>query len=493
MNARTVKKIRVRFAPSPTGHWHVGGVRTALFNWLFTRRNGGAFVLRIEDTDAERSKKEYEIEIIEMLRWLGLDWDEGPDGAWVNGEWRGTSRGEYGPYRQSERIELYQKHLETLLRERRAYHCYCTKEELEAERQTLLSQGLPPKYGGHCRALKSPPPGKTPQVIRFAAPEVEVEFKDLIRGKVKFNTGLFGDFVIAKDVRTPLYNFAVVVDDHAMQISHVIRGEEHLSNTPKQILMQKALGFEEPTYAHLPLILAADRSKLSKRYAETSLLEYRERGFLPHALLNFLALLGWHPASDRELFTPNELIKEFDFSRIQKGGAVFDEEKLLWLNREHLRTLADETLAALLTPFLAREHIEAREPLLRRVVHIERERMKTLAAAAADTRFFFALPEYPASLLLQWQKTSPNDAARILRAVRERIAKVPEADFTPETLNRALAALVEEEGKGQVLWPLRAALSGKEGSPGPFDIAAALGPAESIRRISLALDKLASA
>ncbi|MBI2888876.1 MAG: glutamate--tRNA ligase [Candidatus Liptonbacteria bacterium] len=494
MGAHPQKSVRVRFAPSPTGHWHVGGVRTTLFNWLFARKHGGAFILRVEDTDKERSKREYEIEIIEMLRWLGIDWDEGPDGAWVNGAWKETSRGEYGPYHQSERTALYKDCLEKLLRERHAYYCYCTKEELEGERQTFLSQGLPPKYGGHCRMLKSPPPGKSPQVIRFISPEADIEFKDLIRGKVKFDTGLFGDFVIAKDTATPLYNFAVVVDDHAMKITHVIRGEEHLSNTPKQLLMQKALGLEEPIYAHLPLILATDRSKLSKRYAETSLLEYREKGFLPQAMLNFLALLGWHPAGDREFFTLSELVKEFDLSRVQKAGAVFDEEKLLWLNREHLRTLSDDELTAQLLPFVAKknEDFEAKKPLLKKLVAIEKNRMKTLDSAAAEIQFFFELPEYSQSLLLQGQKAVPGDVESILRAVLDSILKIPEANFTLEAISASLSALIGEKGKGAVLWPMRVALSGKEGSPGPFEIAAALGQKETIRRLSGALAKLKS-
>ncbi len=496
MGAQPSKSVRVRFAPSPTGHWHVGGVRTVLFNWLFARQHGGAFILRVEDTDKERSKKEYEIEIIEMLGWLGLDWDEGPDGKWVHGAWQETSRGEYGPYHQSERAALYAECLEKLIRERRAYYCYCTKEELEGERQTLLSQGLPPKYGGHCRKFSppagGPPPGKSAQVIRFVTPEVEIEFKDLIRGKVKFNTGLFGDFVIAKDTNTPLYNFAVVVDDHAMKITHVIRGEEHLSNTPRQILMQKALGFTEPLYAHLPLILAADRSKLSKRYAETSLLEYRGKGFLPQAMLNFLALLGWHPAGDREFFTLHELIKEFDFSRIQKGGAVFDEEKLLWLNREHLRALSDDELAEKLMLFMQGKNkdFESRRPLLKKLIAIERGRMKTLGTAVEDIQFFFELPEYPKSFLLQWQKAAPSDVERILRGVLDSIQKIPETDFTLEVLNASLATFIAEKGKGAVLWPMRVALSGKEGSPGPFEIAVALGPIETARRLSVALEKL---
>jgi glutamyl-tRNA synthetase len=461
----------------------VGGVRTTLFNWLFARKNKGAFILRIEDTDKERSKREYEDEILEMLEWLGLDYDEGP--ALRRQEYIGA----YGPYRQSERTKLYQEHLETLLRERRAYYCYCTKEELEAERQTLLSQGLPPKYGGHCRALTSPPQGKSPQVIRFLTPEAHVEFKDLIRGKMKFDAGLFGDFVIAKDIRTPLYNFAVVVDDELMRITHVIRGEEHLPNTPRQILMQKALGFAEPAYAHLPLILASDRSKLSKRYAETSLLEYREKGFVPQALLNFLALLGWHPSGDREFFTLKELVDEFDLARIQKAGAVFNEEKLLWLNREHLRRTPDAELRSYLAPFLGKMGITADARKLDALLALERGRMQTLAEFTEHTRFFFELPEYSPKLLV-WREANAHRTRETLEATEKALEAVPENSFSREIVSGALAPLAEQFGKGNVLWPLRVALSGQAASPDPLDIATILGKAETLRRVKLATQKI---
>ncbi len=483
MGAHPQKSVRVRFAPSPTGHFPVGNARSALFNWLFARKQGGVFILRIEDTDSSRSSKEYEGEIFAGLRWLGIEWDEGPDAG-----------GEYGPYRQSERQDIYKKYLKALLDTGKAYYCYCTKEELDGERQTLLSQGLPPKYGGHCRNLQSFPSGKLPQVIRFKTPESQVEFKDMIRGKVTFDAGLFGDLAIAKDTETPLFNFAGVIDDELMQITHVIRGEDHLSNTPKQILLARALGFRDLSYAHLPLLLAADRSKISKRNGAISLLEYREKGYLPEAILNFLAFLGWHPTHDKEVLTIDELIQQFDLGRVQKAGAVFDEEKLLWLNREHLRALPDDELTERLLPFITRENknVEVRKPLLKKIIAIERDRMKTLATAAADIRFFFELAEYPTSLLLQWQNAAAEDAGSILRAVLDSILKIPEVDFTLEALNASLAPLIAEKGKGAVLWPMRVALSGKEGSPGPFEIAFALGPTETARRLSVALSKLKS-
>ncbi|MBM3257226.1 MAG: glutamate--tRNA ligase [Candidatus Liptonbacteria bacterium] len=477
MTAKHIEKVRVRFAPSPTGHWHVGGVRTTLFNWLFARKQGGVFILRIEDTDAERSKKEYEAEILEMLAWLGLDYDEGP------------GKGNLGPYRQSERTALYEKYLAKLLEEHRAYYCYCSKEELEAERQALLAQGMPAKYGGHCRNLKNPPAGKKPEVIRFKTPEVEIEFKDLIRGKVKFDAALFGDFVIAKDVHSPLYNFAVVVDDHEMQISHVIRGEEHLSNTPKQILMQKAMGLAEPIYGHLPLILDGERKKLSKRYAETSLLEYRERGFLPGAILNFLALLGWHPSHDKEVFTLKELIQEFDLSRVQKAGAVFNEKKLLWLNREHLRKLSEEEIAKFLDPFLKKKNLTPNSEMLRGLIRLERDRIRTFSEFSESAGLFFSLPDYPSSLL-NWKDSPKEETKQMISSLKECFAPLTEKKFTREGIMAALRNLIETKGKGNVLWPLRAALSGQMASPDPLDIASILGKTETLRRLEIALKKI---
>jgi len=323
------KSIRVRFAPSPTGPIHIGSIRTALFNWLFARKYGGTFVLRIEDTDKERSEKRYDDELLEGLSWMGLNWDEGPQTASDAGQLAldgaAHEKGEFGPYRQSERTAIYHKYLQQLIESGDAYYCYCSKEDIEAQRQMMLAQGLPPKYSGHCRNLAAPPEGKSPEVIRFKTPEVKVEFKDLVRGKVVFDAALFGDFIIAKDLDSPLYNFAVVVDDALMEISHVIRAEDHLSNTPKQILMGRALGFDEPIFAHIPLILNADRSKMSKRFADTALLNYRERGYVPEAMLNFLALLGWHPRGDKEVLSREELIAEFDIDRVQQSGAIFNE------------------------------------------------------------------------------------------------------------------------------------------------------------------------
>lgn len=490
--------VRVRFPPSPTGPSHVGGARTALYNWLFARQHKGIFVLRIEDTDPERSAQQYEIEIIESLRWLGLDWDEGPDWKMTDGKLETTVRGEHGPYRQSERRHIYEGCFRKLLDEKKAYYCYCTKEELEAERQEMIAEGLPPKYGGHCRELKDPPAGKTPQIIRFRTPEAAVAFKDLVRGHVAFDAALFGDMAIARIAAlepggfSPLYNFAVVVDDETMNITHVIRGEEHLSNTPKQILIQKALGFREPIYAHLPLILAPDRSKLSKRYMETSILRYRDEGYLPEAMVNFLALLGWHPKDNQEIFSLRELVEAFDVKRVQKAGAIFDQKKLEWLNGEYLRRLSVEDLTERIKPFVRKAGVTAPEALLRDVVALERERLRTLGEFPETARFFFELSDYPAELL-RWKDDPPPKTKTVLEEILGRFKQLAPENFDEEKLLFALSDLIDAESRGSVLWPLRVAVSGKSASPDPLAIITVLGKEETLRRITVAVDKIGRA
>lgn len=483
------ERVRVRIAPSPTGQMHVGTARTALFNWLFARQQGGTFVLRIEDTDVERSKKEYEAEIFSGLEWLGMTWDEGPD---ANG---GPDRGAYGPYRQSERTAIYRKYLQELLAKGEAYYCYCTKEDLEAQRQALLAAGLPPRYNGHCRNLVEPPAGRKPEVIRFKVPEMKVEFKDLIHGKTVFDSALFGDQVIAKDLDTPLYNFAVVVDDALMEITHVIRGEDHLSNTPKQILMQKALGFPTPHYAHLPLILNPDRSKMSKRFSDVALASYRDRGYLPDAIMNFIALLGWHPKEDHEVFTNEFAVKHFEMSRVQQSGAIFNEEKLDFLNREHMKMVSIKELTALAIPFYKKEGIAisdagADDVQLQKAVASQLGRAKTLAEMAQESKLFFTLPEYDANLL-RWKESSAKDAFDALRAAQVVLASLDADRFaTRASLLEALTPLTDEKGRGAILWPLRVALSGQAKSPDPMEIMEVLGKDGSLIRISRAIEAI---
>ena len=487
--AEAGERVRVRIAPSPTGPLHIGTARTALFNWLFARQHGGEFILRIEDTDKERSKPEYEAAIFEGLSWLGLDWDEGPT---LNADGTpGEDRGAHGPYRQSERTAIYRTYIEALLAKGEAYYCYCTKEDLEAQRQALLDAGQPPRYTGHCRNLVAPPEGRAPQVIRFKVPEIRVEFEDMIHGKTSFDAALLGDQVIAKDLDTPLYNFAVVVDDELMEITHVIRGEDHLSNTPKQILMQRALGFRTPHYAHLPLILNPDRSKMSKRFADVALANYRERGYLPDAIVNFLGLLGWHPKDDHEVFDRAFATANFDIARVQKTGAIFNEEKLDWLNREHMKAMPIDDLAALAVPFYEKAGIAVPDgDMLRRAVAVALDRAKTLADIVDESRFFFTMPEYDAAMLC-WKEMTPDVARAMLVAAQDALAALaPEAFASREALTGALTPLLETHGRGQVLWPLRVAVSGLRASPDPVAIMEVLGKDGSLERIAQAIAKL---
>ena len=464
------KPVRVRFAPSPTGPLNIGGVRTALFNWLFAKHKGGSFLLRIEDTDRERSKKEYEESIKDSLAWLGLLWDEF--------------------HRQTDRIDRYAFHLQKLIDEDKVYHCFCTEEELEHERGAQLSQGIPPIYSGHCRGLAKEERDerlKTERaVLRLKVPEKEISFHDLIRGKVNFDAKLIGDFIIAKSLQEPLYNFAVVVDDFEMQISHVVRGEEHIANTPRQILIQEALGFEGLTYAHLPLILGPDRKKLSKRDLAKSLLDYRDEGYLPNAILNFLVLLGWHPREDREVISLEEMTKEFSFDRVQKGGALFNPEKLGWLNGTYIRGLDDEILVRMLLPFVPKAWSSDSE-FLKKIVSAEKERLKTLAEFQDRAKFFFTLPEYDASVLI-WKKATKKETKENLREVHEMFGKLSDNDFG-EKAKEVLMPYAELKGRGAVLWPLRVALSGKSASPGPFELIEILGKKETLQRISQAFEK----
>ncbi len=449
-------------------------------------------MLRIEDTDAERSKTEFEIELIKGLHWLGLEWDEGPD--YIDGTL--ISKGSFSPYRQSERQDIYKKYVDQLLSEKKAYYCYCTKEELEAQQQVLLASGLPPKYNGHCRNLTAPPPDRTSKVIRFKTPEIKVGFKDLIRGKVEFDASLIGDMIITRSDGTVLYNLAVVIDDHAMKITHVIRGEDHIANTPKQILFQQALGFSEPIYAHLPLILNADKTKFSKRKNKASLLEYQKDGYLPEAIINFLALLGWHPSDDREVMNLNELISEFDLERVQKAGAVFDEDKLDLLNREHMKTYSNADLAKMVKPFIENKFggllpgsPASNDTFIERLVAVERTRANTLSDFAEVGAFFFKVPNYEPRLLI-WKEAPLKEVKAVLEKAYAALDELSPDSFVHEPLSTKIVALIGESNRGTVLWPLRVALSGQQSSPDPIDIMEVLGKKESLARIEAAIKML---
>lgn len=344
--------IRVRFAPSPTGHLHVGNSRTALFNWLFARQKGGAMVLRIEDTDVERSEAHFEQQLIDDLKWLGLDWDEGPDVG-----------GPYGPYRQSDRLDLYREQAERLLSEGKAYLCFCTEEDLQKERDRALAEHRQPVYSGKCRAL-DPAEAQRKRVsgmacaIRLRIPERPIRFHDIVHGPVEFSNEVVSDPIILRSSGMPVYNYVVVIDDALMKISHVIRGDDHLSNTPKQVALYEALGWQVPEFAHLSTILGGDRERLSKRHGATSLANFRDMGVLPEALMNYLALLGWAPSGGtREIFSRDELVKEFSLERVTPSPAVFDMEKLYWLNRHYIKEASPAELCRIGTWYFGKKNL----------------------------------------------------------------------------------------------------------------------------------------
>ncbi|MBI3019349.1 MAG: glutamate--tRNA ligase [Deltaproteobacteria bacterium] len=416
------QSVRVRMAPSPTGFLHIGGARTALFNYLFAKHYQGIFVLRIEDTDKERSTKEYEKAIIEDLGWLGVEWNEGP-----------LKEGAYGPYYQSQRIPTYQKYLKKLETLSKVYPCYCTPEELEAERQDLLKRHKTPRYLGKCRNLRVSErkaleaQGREP-VIRFKIDETQpIQFHDLIRGDISVDPTILGDFVICKGDGWPLYNFAAVVDDCEMKISHVIRGEEHISNTPRQILLAKTLGLTLPQYAHVSIILAPDRSKLSKRHGATSVGEYRKLGFLPQALKNYLALLGWNPGDEREMMSEEELVKDFVIERMVKSPAIFDVEKLKWLNGMYIRKCSVEAMTQETLPFLESYGLEIQNkkmPWLHKVVETVRGNIDTLNQIGPMAELFFD-EKFSLDAEAKMYLTQNKDKAQeILKTLDDLLAKI---------------------------------------------------------------------
>jgi glutamyl-tRNA synthetase len=457
-------KVRVRIAPSPTGFAHLGTASTALYNVLFARANGGTFVLRIDDTDVERNRPEYEQVIYESLHWLGLDWDEGPDKG-----------GPDGPYRQSERLDLYKEHAARLLASGMAYRCYCTPEELDAERKQAQAEKRPYKYSRRCLG-PDVHKERSEFTVRYKVPGGEVKFKDMIRGEMSFDADLIGDFIIVKSDGFPTYNFASPVDDAAMEISHVIRGEEHLSNTPYQLMLVDALGYQRPeAYAHMPLILAKDGSKLSKRkHPESNLILYREEGYLPEALINYLALVGWNPGTSQEIFTVDELVHAFSFDRVQHAGARFDWEKLNWINGEYIRRLDDEDLALRLEPFLP----ALDGATIRRAVPALKTRLPKLKAAAELLEYLWTDPPPPV--------LDPDAAER----VRAAIAVLKDVAWEPQPIHDALMGVVEKSGLGpnRTFMPIRLAVTGKKISP-PIDYTLALLPKDvAMSRLQRAAD-----
>ncbi len=471
-------KPRVRFAPSPTGELHVGNARTALFNWMFARHFGGEFILRIEDTDESRSALSYQLNLIDDLKWLGMDWDEGPQ-----------KEGAYGPYKQSQRLNIYEDHLQKLIATDKVYPCYCTEEELEEERQSLILSKRMPRYMGKCRNL-SPDERKAREEqgrkhsYRFKVPHLTVEFDDLIRGAMKFEGEAIGDFIIVRSNGMPAYNFAVVIDDHLMAITHVIRGEDHLSNTALQIMLYRAFGFESPTFAHHCLILGKDRSKLSKRHGSVSVGEFRKQGILPEALINYLGLLGSSFTEGREVLSREEMIAAFSLERASKSGAIFDEEKLHWLNAIYIRNCENEDFIKRLFPFLQQagyqpDKLDAQ--WLKNVIDTVKNDLIKLTDIGGHIRFFFdeqyELTDAAKEIL------ATEGARKVVTTFGEYLAA---AQGLPKDLYAGAIKYVKEKTgvKGKELFmPIRAALTGVVHGPELDRVFEVLGKEKAAKRL----------
>jgi glutamyl-tRNA synthetase/nondiscriminating glutamyl-tRNA synthetase len=458
--------MRLRFAPSPTGLLHVGNARTALFNWLLARGRGGTFVLRIEDTDAERSTRESEAGILDDLRWLGLDWDEGPDVG-----------GAFGPYRQSERLDLYRSYANELIEQGHAYYCFCSAEQLDDDRRAALESGRPPQYAGRCRGLDPQAAARRlaagePAVVRFRVPKDRtVAFEDLVRGRVEFGTDVIGDPVLVRSDGHPAYNFAVVIDDALMRITHVVRGEDHISNTPRQVLLYEALKFEPPVFAHLALVLGPDHTPLSKRHGATSVAEFRARGYLPEALVNYLALLGWSPGGGDEVLPAPELARRFALEKVGHSAAVFDSEKLAWVNRHYLRVADPARLAALALPHFqaagfVQEDTAAVRAYLASIVPLASGSVDRIEQMAPRLAFLFAFDPASAGRRADVQEVLGEPGARaVIAALAAELATEPRLD---RDRFRAAAGRVKsatgQKGR-QLFHPIRVALTGEAGGP----------------------------
>jgi len=484
-------KVRTRFAPSPTGFLHIGGARTTLFNWLFARHHKGVFVLRIEDTDEVRSTEDSVTAILESIRWMGMDWDEGPLDL-------SQSRGPYGPYFQMQRLEIYRGYLNQLLKEGKAYHCYCSKEDLDAMRRLAQLEKRPPRYDGRCRRLTD----KQRQELETAGKKPAVRFKmpaegvtvvpDLIRDAVSFENKLQQDFVIWKTSDGPTYNFACVVDDHLMEISHVIRGDEHLSNTPSQVQIYEALGWSLPRFAHLSMIMGPDGAKLSKRHGATSVLEYRDQGFLPAALRNYLSLLGWSTSDSQQIFSEEELIAKFDLAGCQKSPATFDPVKLTWMNAEYIRKTPVPALLEMARPFFAASNVDTKNgPALEKAAALEREKYRLLSEIPGLVSFFYQ----------DKVEFSPKAMDKVLRqpGVKSVLNGLGEdlrgfEPFSEKALEERIRKFCADKGlkTGQVFHPLRAAVSGRTEGPSLFAMLEVMGREKVVSRIESAATLLSA-
>ena len=466
-------KPRVRFAPSPTGYLHIGGARTALFNWLHARRHGGTFVLRIEDTDRERSTDAATAAIFDAMKWLDLDWDEGP-----------VVGGPNPPYFQTQRGEIYREHAMKLVRERKAYACTCTKEELDVLRKQAEAEKRQFKYPGTCRDRPYDP--AKPHVIRFRIPDgrTETSWDDLVKGVISTPHDTLQDEVILRFDGMPLYNFGAVVDDVTMNITLVARGDDHVNNTARQILMYEALGFPVPRFAHLPMILGADKARLSKRHGATSVTQYRDMGYLPEAVVNYLARLGWSHG-DQELFTRDELVAAFDFKDVGATAGVFNPDKMAWVNHEWLKKLSTEELARKALPYFVAAGLPAADDAkLRHVCEVAKERARTFGEYVQQFRYFYAPIQLDPKAK---EKQLTKDTQPILKAIRDGIAALPSLETAGLEKLFQDAAAARNLGLGKIAQPVRVALTGGTASPGMYDVVQILGREETLKRLDDAI------
>jgi len=479
-------KIRTRFAPSPTGYLHIGGLRTALFAYLIAKSLGGKIILRIEDTDAKRKVEGAAEKLIAILDWAGIKFDEHPSGS-----------GQYGPYVQSERLAIYKTSADQLLGDNKAYRCFCSPERLEKMRAEQAKKKLAPRYDRACRDLSEDEINamltkKKPFVIRQKMPlSGAVKVFDELRGEISFKAEDLEDQVLMKSNGVPTYQLAVVVDDHLMEISHVVRGEEWIPSFPKNILLYQDFGWTPPKFIHLPLLLNQGGGKLSKRQGDVAVEDYQKKGYLPEALINFSALLGWHPKTDKEILTLEEIIKQFNYRDISVSPAIFDIAKLDYFNGYYIRQIDLDKLVKLARPFLLKNKIVAEnlsrfsDEYLKNAVSLEQERLKRLEEIGELTEFFFtAKLNYPPKLLI-WKNMEKTGLQANLKKLHDSLAKITEKDWQQKKLEKIIMALIKaEEGKvGEYLWPLRVALTGRQGSPGPFAVAEVLGKKMSLDRI----------
>lgn len=494
--------IRTRFAPSPTGYLHVGGLRTALFAYLLAKQNNGQFLLRIEDTDRERFVEDATLNLAKSLYWAGIIPDEGvklDEEKLKTGEFKTNQLGNKGSYIQSERLPIYHEHVKTLLGNGSAYYCFCTSERLEELRQKQQLNKLPTMYDGHCLKIDPTEAQKRVEngekyVVRMRMPKSgETVFNDLIRGEIRFNNKLIDDQVLIKSDGFPTYHFAVVVDDHLMEITHVIRGEEWISSTPKHLQLYKYFGWQPPEFGHLSLLLNPDKSKLSKRQGDVAVEDYRKKGYLPQALINFVAFLGWNPGNERELFTLDELIKEFSLEKVSKAGAVFNLEKLNWYNKEYIKKLSNKELFDQAKPWteeIFKDQVATKKELLIKAMGLEKERITTLTEIPEAIKFVLELPDYSKDILV-WKKSNADEAKKVLEELKKLLDSLS-IQFIKSELEIKIGEWIKERGysNGTVLWPLRVALSGQQNSPGPYEIAEVLGKEEVVRRVEIALEKI---